>query len=150
MTTPLGFELPPDETKISAFAEVMRKFATTADRILTEKFSAVSTGWRNITALVTMKRTAGTVSLMRTGPEVTLNLSGLIPSEAGAGTILTLPAGFRPSQNVFAAAQGASLRVDVATDGQVRVYDWAAGRHVYCTLTYPTAEAWPAALPGTA
>lgn len=147
MTTTAGLELPPDSTKISAFAAVMRRFAAAVDKLL---LSAPSTGWRSLNSSVSMKRTTagtGNALLIRTGSVVTLSLSGMIPSENGAGLIMTLPVGFRPSQIMSTAAQGLSLRMEISYDGQVRLYDWSANKPIYGTLTYPTAEAWPATLP---
>lgn len=76
-------------------------------------------------------------------------------SHAGATTLLTLPAGFRPDAavvpNVVSDAAGASVadaRLVVKNSGQVQLYAVSGARH-YSAATFTTSDTWPNPLPGT-
>lgn len=116
------------------------------------------TGTRNIASLMTANATAtvGALRLRRIGAQVSLmvrlaNSVTATPHEVFA----TLPSGFLPGVTLgqYAVRDIASYtsagHVHVETTGRT-LFATPDGNYRHATLTWPTADAWPASLPGSA
>jgi len=114
------------------------------------------TGRRSLAGVLLNSWTASSISLQRSGNMVTLWARTLIGTSASNAVFYTLPVGFRPtadfvpfpvaqSGGTFAAGRGT---VDTAGDVTVggTITDYTAARLL---VSFPTADAWPATLPGS-
>jgi hypothetical protein len=116
--------------------------------------ATASTGLRNLTGMVS-DATGGQVLISRRGPVVELALVNLLMSGAAAwGTLLTLPAGFRPALPAAEAAlipQGSSSGVISVrrSDGRVDINRLGPTVRHKLTFVYMTGDPWPTVLPGT-
>ena len=129
------------------------------------------TGWRNVAALLTADATAKfqtwtTVHLRRVGGDVHFRMIASVDAGTAGGTssdltTITLPSGFRPA--IYATLGTVShyyaskLAVLTALSSKSQPYlnpigaTWSAGgATVDGFVMWPTDEAWPASLPGSA
>jgi hypothetical protein len=113
-----------------------------------------ATGRRNIGALVNTANgySNGITRLIRSGNEVTLYIINLSRASAGSGALLalTLPAGFRPTDNEYFLGKNLSVSAEHyvnAVAGDV----WLSNppTSVFLTLNWTTPDPWPTVLPGT-
>lgn len=105
------------------------------------------TGRRNITSLFGTAVTAGNVLIQRYGRLVTIVLDN-VTVPVGAGTVAgIIPAGFRPtSAGVYAVGYSPNTAT-IWGNGDINL---PTGSARYGSFTYPTENAWPTSLPGTA
>lgn len=118
---------------------------------------AGDTGVRNIQALIEKRNTAtvNAARLQRIGHVVDLYLDITMPNnDTSPYMLLTLPAGFRPPFDRYAALQdnseAAAAGSQVGANGQVNLYKIVAGKRDRFAGTWLTREAWPEQLPGAA
>ncbi|MFK0072645.1 hypothetical protein [Arthrobacter woluwensis] len=119
---------------------------------------AYDSGLRNIAATLPANTyTSGTITLQRTGNEVTLQLSDLLlsGSAAVAGTLdlPILPPGFRPptanfQYNTVGAVATPVRRLNVLSNGTVRIYSFAPSDLLTGVLKWTTPDTPPTTLPG--
>jgi hypothetical protein len=119
------------------------------------------TGARNITSIaVGTPVFSGGVWVRRTNNVVTVSISDFESTWATAGTWLEIipaatMAGFKPTtpsgENSNTLLGSGFARMQTLTTGTLRVYsNTAATLRMHNTVSYITADAWPATLPGTA
>ncbi|MFJ2318453.1 hypothetical protein ACIOTN_17325 [Glutamicibacter sp. NPDC087661] len=109
---------------------------------------------RNITALWDGGTGGGNVTLARTGNTVTLNVYGTTSSTEYI-KYNAAPLGFRPPSNSmhfnpFYGTASTSARLLVYSNGRIDLLSNTAGVTLYGTVSWPTNDPWPTALPGTA
>lgn len=107
-------------------------------------------GLRDVSELLTVARSAGTLHLSRSTQVVTLTINGLKPSATGSDIIAIMPSGFRPARTVFFQAEGVSAMGQVTQYGNTQLYDWVKDIPIFGTVTFITADPWPPTLPGKA
>lgn len=110
-------------------------------------------GLRSIASLWDAGSTGGVVYLRRIGQMVFLNVYGV--TMTGAAAVLSLPAGFRPDHHrIIPSASypgGTGNRATLSsTTGALQLLGYAGSVAQYLSLSWPTNDAWPATLPGTA
>lgn len=121
-----------------------------------------TTAWRDITSLVP-NRTGGSLTIRRDGATVWLNFDELACTDSGStwqSWAALLPAGFRPrSMPGFVwtyapiaprSTTHAAGPMRVNPSGDVLVYNSVSTQRILGLVSWPTPDAWPATLPGTA
>lgn len=111
------------------------------------------TGWRSIVGMSVAG--VGTLHIRRVGQMVTINAVG-VNSTAGASYVTIFASGqlpgFVPSitmRSVATTAAGAARILDIAGGLEMRLFAPEAAPYSF-SIAYPTNDAWPTTLPGTA
>lgn len=123
--------------------DVLKASTQAAARAAIGAAADLDTGWRAM---------PGGTKVRREGVTVYVQFYGSLPAGTGDIDVDTLPVGFRPMWHAAGAYHiGSTLgRAIVLTTGVVRFYGVSgSGSFVNLTVTYATADNWPATLPGT-
>ena len=132
----------------------------TVDSGIQDQVDALSgtTGLRDITGDYPEIEVPGQGGLLlsRVGNLIQVSLYGIRVPDATAGQHLSqfLPAGFRPLPGVLLmipVLQGTTgtIRFRVTAAGQMTIYNHNGATLIYGSVTFATADDWPATLPGT-
>lgn len=155
-TTSRGYPLPdytsdPTQWQVDALEAVDADVTGLSD-------AAYWSGWRNVSALRHADVSTGNLYLARTGRLCMLMINNLQTATAGHRYFLKLPAGFEIQavtganwrNGEVSSDDGAAVRPVSAYIGHFRVLNMPAAVGMGGTITWLTASAPPATLPGVA